>query len=120
MKQNHKNINYNNKNNLTLTAQVADALKSINKKAAWKNKTNKLTKTLAGKTLNSKPTPMTQDDIDMLFKNHSKEKIKQLGPTKVSTEVVEPFGFRQHKDFINSVKFLRIDDEWDRLLTGLP
>ena len=74
MKQNNKNANLNFKNNLTLTAQVADALKSINRKAAWKNKTNKLTKTLAGKTLHSKPNPMTEDDIDLLFKNHSKEK----------------------------------------------
>ena len=85
MKQNHKNLNSHNKNNLTLTAQVADALKSINKKAGWKNKTNKLTKTLAGKTLNSKPTPMTEEDIDLLFKNHSKEKVKDVAPTKVST-----------------------------------
>lgn len=59
MKQNHKNMQIRHKNNLTLTAQVADALRSINNKPTWKNKTNKLTQTLAGKTLNSKPTPMT-------------------------------------------------------------
>ena len=58
MKQNQKNRHLNQKNNLTLTAQVADALKSINK-PTWKNKTNKLTQTLAGKTLQSRPTPMT-------------------------------------------------------------
>ena len=56
MKQNQKNRHLNQKNNLTLTAQVA--LKSINK-PTWKNKTNKLTQTLAGKTLQSRPTPMT-------------------------------------------------------------
>ena len=88
MKQNHKNLQLNHKNNLTLTTQVADALKSINKKATWKNKTNKLTKTLVGKTLNSKPNPMTEEDIDMLFNNHSKEKGKEVARTKVSTEVV--------------------------------
>ena len=59
MKHNNKNLNTLVKNNLTLTAQVADALKSINKKSGWKNKTNKMMKTLAGKTMNSKPNAMT-------------------------------------------------------------
>lgn len=120
MKHNNKNLNTLVKNNLTLTAQVADALKSINKKSGWKNKTNKMTKTLTGKTMNSKPNAMTEDDIDRLFKNNSKEKIKDIVQTKVSTENVESWGYRDNRDFINSVKFLKIDDEWDRLLTGLP
>jgi hypothetical protein len=59
MKNNNKNLSTLVKNNLTLTAQVADALRSINKKGNWKNKTNKMTKTLVGKTITSKNNGMT-------------------------------------------------------------
>ena len=72
MKHNHKNLNNINKNNLALTAQVADALKSMNKKNTWKNKSVKMTSTLAPKTLNPFPNAMTEQDIDLLFKNNSK------------------------------------------------
>lgn len=87
MKYNNKNGSGAMKKSMNLTAQVGDAIKSYAKKSTWKNKTNKMTKTLTGKTLTSKPTPMTEDDIDRLFGNASKEKEKDLGPTKVSTEI---------------------------------
>lgn len=69
-----------------------------------------MTKTLTGKTLTSKPNMMTQDDIEKLFKNHSKEKQSTLVPTKVSTEVGDACGPFKNKDFVSSVKFLKIDD----------
>ena len=87
MKYNNKNASGLMKKSMNMTAQVGDALKSFPKKSTWKNKTNKMTKTLTGKTMTSKPTPLTEDDIDRLFGNHSrgKQKEKDLGPTKVST-----------------------------------
>ena len=72
MKHNHKNLNQINQNNLAITAQVADALKSIHKKNTWKNNSLKITSTLPSKTLNHNPNPMTEQDIDLLFKNDSK------------------------------------------------
>jgi hypothetical protein len=62
------------KKNMNITHYVAEAFKNMKKKTNWKSKTSKWTKTLTGKTLNSKPIGMTEDDIDKLFKNHSKEK----------------------------------------------
>ena len=72
MKHNHKNLNHINQNNLALTAQVADALKSIHKKNTWKNNSLKITSTLPPKTLQRHPNPMTEQDIDLLFKDNSK------------------------------------------------
>lgn len=89
MKYNNKNASEVVKKTLNLTAQLSDAVKHSSKRANWKNQTNKMTKTLAGKTLTSKPNVMTEDDIDKLFGNHSKEKEKEPGPTKVSTEIPE-------------------------------
>ena len=57
MKHNHKNLNHINQNNLALTAQVADALKSIHKKNTWKNNSLKITSTLPPKTLQRHPNP---------------------------------------------------------------
>jgi hypothetical protein len=53
------------KKSLNFTAQVADVIMSINKKSAWKGKTNKLTKTLNNHGNNS--NIMTEDDIDKMF-----------------------------------------------------
>lgn len=85
MKHNSKNGSALIKKSMNLTAQIGDLGKSLKKKSTWKNKTNTLTKTLAGKTMGSNPTPMTEDDIDKLFGNHPKSKNKEVGPTKVST-----------------------------------
>lgn len=74
MKSTHKNNSTITKKALNLTAQVSDAIKSLNKKSAIKNTTGKLARTTNGRTLNPKPNIMTEDDIDKLFKNHSKEK----------------------------------------------
>ena len=87
MRYNNKNGSGTMKKSMNLTAQVGDAIKSNPKKSTWKNKTNKMTKTLTAKNIASKPTPMTEEDIDRLFGNTSKEKEKDLGPTKVSTEI---------------------------------
>ena len=62
------------KKNMNLTAQISDVLRPINKKNSWKSKTNKLIKTANNKTLNHHPNVMTEDDIDRLFKNNSKDK----------------------------------------------
>ena len=43
-----------------------------------------------------------------------------LVPTKVSTEVGDAGGFFKNKDFVSSVKFLKVDDEFDKFLSGLP
>lgn len=110
MRYNNKNASGAIKKTMNLTAQVSDVIKPSNKKTTWKNKTNKMTKTITGKTMASKPNPMTEEDIDRLFKNNSKCKEKDLGPTKVSTEIPEVWGMTEKKDFINSVKFLRMED----------
>jgi len=43
-----------------------------------------------------------------------------LVPTKVSTEVGDAGGFFKNKDFVSSVKFLKVDDEFDKFLSGFP
>jgi hypothetical protein len=47
------------KKNMNITDHVAEAFKNMKKKANWKSKTSKWTKTLIGKTLNSKKIGMT-------------------------------------------------------------
>ena len=76
MKYNNKNASGVLKKAMNMTAQVSDVTKALSRKAGWKNKTNKLTKTITGKTMNSKPNGMTEDDIDRLFCNKSKSKEK--------------------------------------------
>jgi hypothetical protein len=41
-------------------------------------------------------------------------------PTKVSTEITEVLGSNAHRNFTKAVKFLRIDDDFDKFLTGIP
>lgn len=57
---------------MNITTNFGEAIKAHNKKSNWKSKTTNMTKTLTGKTLTSKPNIMTEDDIEKLFKNHSK------------------------------------------------
>lgn len=38
---------------------------------------------------------------------------------KVSTEGIEKWEMNKYKDFVNSVKFLKVEDKNDRLLTGI-
>ena len=59
MKYNNKNGSGIMRKSMNLTTQVGDAVKSYTKKSAWKNKTNKMNKTLTGKTITSKPAPLT-------------------------------------------------------------
>lgn len=90
---------------LNLTAQVSEAIASYNKKGAWNNKTCKLIKTLTNQGPSPKHQAMTEDDIDKLFgKNIKTEKSPKM----------------LHRDFISPVKFLKIDDEFDKFLTGIP
>jgi hypothetical protein len=74
MKNQQRNKSGLMKKNMNITDHVAEAFKNMKKKPNWKSKTSKWTKTLIGKTLNSKKIGMTEDDIDKLFKQHSKEK----------------------------------------------
>ena len=73
------------KKTMNQTAQVSGAIKSVNKKKSWKNKTNKLTKTTKTNNTNHQPNIMTEDDIDRLFKKNSKDKDSNCMQTKVST-----------------------------------
>lgn len=82
MKNNNNSGTVGLKKSLNFTAQVADVILSINKKCSWKEKTNKLIKTMNNKANNS--NLMTQDDIDKLF-GRCPQQNKPLGPTKVST-----------------------------------
>lgn len=108
------------KKNMNITANVAEALKKYNKKTQWKNKTAKLISTLTAKTITSKPNVMTEEDIEKLFSNHTKDKLSEVPPTKVSTEVDDCGPYIRRKDFVECVNFLKLDDETDRLLSGLP
>lgn len=90
---------------MNLTAQVSEAIASYNKKGAWNNKTCKLIKTLANQGPSPKNQAMTEDDIDKLFSKNIK--------TEESPKML-------HRDFISPVKFLKINDEFDKFLTGIP
>ena len=104
---------------LNLTAQVNEAIMSYNNKAVWKSKTNKLIKTLTNQGINSNSNVMTEDDIDKLF---GREKIgeKAIANTKTSTEVTETWGAPVYRNFTNFVKFLKVEDSYDKFLTGIP
>jgi hypothetical protein len=117
VKNNNNSGSVGVKKSLNFTAQVADVIMSINKKSAWKDRTNKLIKTLNNQTNNS--NVMTEDDIDKLFGRCALPE-KALGPTKVSTEIAETWGTACPKNFTKSVKFLKMEDEADKFLTGLP
>lgn len=43
-----------------------------------------------------------------------------MAPTKISTQDTEGWGNNGYKNFTNLVKFLKIDDEEDKFLTGVP
>lgn len=61
---------------------------------------------------------MTEDDIDRLFqksKSKTKTETEQQGVTKL-----EDCWDVSNRDFIKNVHFLKMDDEHDRLLDGLP
>ena len=60
-----------------------------------------------------------EDDIDKLFGRCALPE-KPIGPTKVSTEIAETWGTSCPKNFTKSVKFLKMEDEADKFLTGLP
>lgn len=107
MKNNNNSGSVALKKSLNFTAQVADVIMSINKKGSWKEKTNKLIK-----TMNNKPNTsniMTEDDIDRLFGRFNQQD-KGVGPTKVSTEIADTWGAGYVRNFTKSVKFLRMDD----------
>ena len=56
---------------------------------------------------------MTEEDIDKLFsRSKSKTKTECINDDWKKNKIM--------KDFANSVKFLKVDDEADRLLNGLP
>lgn len=59
---------------------------------------------------------MTEQDLDKLF-SKSKEKPKLKTEAVNMDDVCERSPF--HRDFTN-IKFLQLDDEYDRMLTGLP
>ena len=110
------------------TAELSGALQEVNENAAWKNKSSKLVKTkiINMKHENKYSNIMTEEDLDRLF-HKSKEKENQL---KLKTEAAHNHlpayrkGQSPHrksfKDFTSSVKFLKVEDDTDKLLTGLP
>lgn len=64
------------KKKLNLTAQVSDDIISINKLGSFKNRTNKLIKTLTYHPNNKSSNIMTEDDIEKLFKKRSPEPLQ--------------------------------------------
>lgn len=109
MSANRKAKATTNYSNLQLSAQVKDVLSSYHRKGTWKSKTGKMTKTLTGETLD-KPNAMTEDDIDKLFQNPKQKTMK------VNTEQIDG---PEILDYTKLVRFLQIDDGYDKLLTGL-
>ena len=108
-----------NKPGMTLTADVTDILKSLNNNTLWKNNnTNQLVKTFKGQTNNPQPNMMTETELDQLFNIKPKLKIK----TEAKNETWNNNHTKRSKyrDYVKKVQFLNLDDEWDRLLTGLP
>lgn len=120
VKNNNNSGSVKIKKSLNLTAQVTNAIMSYNRKSAWKSRTNKLIKTLTNQAHNPHSNIMTEDDIDKLFGRCNTGMENALAPTKVSTEVTEALGGEGYRNFIKSVKFLRMDDESDKFLTGIP
>ena len=59
---------------------------------------------------------MNEEDLERLF-HKSKEKLRTEA---TNTHHYTDWGNKNVKDFVNSVKFLKIDDETDKLLTGMP
>lgn len=62
----------------------------------------------------NKKNLMTEEDIDRLF-NRSKSKTKT--EQRQNEEWKKP---KPNKDYVGSVKFLKLDDSTDKLLNGLP
>ena len=59
---------------------------------------------------------MTEEDIDKLF-NRSKSKSKTKTEQRQIDDWKKP---KPIKDFVGSVKFLKLDDSTDKLLNGMP
>jgi hypothetical protein len=93
-------------------------LREVNLNASWKNGSTKFSKTRTAHRHDQKINNlMTEQDLDRLFRK-SKEKSK----LKLKTEIVvldERPRPSIGKDFTR-IKFLQLEDEHDRMLTGLP
>lgn len=74
MKHSCRNVETLRKKNMNLTAQISDVLRSYQKQQTWKSKTNKMTETVGCQNICQDSNPMTEDDIDVLFKNANKSK----------------------------------------------
>lgn len=92
------------------TADVSSALHLLNNNATWKNQSGKLglTRTLkaANKSTLGGENMMTEEQIDDLFNKPRKTE----ADTWANTE---------EKDFLTTVGFLRVADDYDKLLSGM-
>ncbi len=107
-------------NNLTTTHDVSNVLKTLNKNINWKNSSMKFNKTINTQNLTQKQNIvkniMTEEDLDKLF-TKSKSKTR----TETTNLATEGWSIStKSRDLANCVKFLRLEDQYDRLLTGLP
>jgi len=96
---------------------LMNTLKEINLNQSWKQHSTNLNKMKTQLMQNTPPHQnlMTEQDLDQLFHN-SREKIK------IKTEVTEtskPPRAYSKRDFAD-IEFLRLNNDLDKMLTGLP
>lgn len=121
MENKYTKIYKKKKDHLLVTADLSNALRTINNNATWKNNSTKFPSNLivSNKTITPEEITknlMNEEDLERLF-HKSKSKIKTEA---TNTHHHTDWGNKNSKDFLSSVKFLKIDDETDKLLTGLP
>jgi len=121
MENKYTKIYKKKKDRLLITADLSNALRTINNNVNWKNNSTKFPSNniLSNKTITPEEITknlMNEEDLERLF-HKSKSKIKTEA---TNTHHYTDWGNRNVKDFVSSVKFLKIDDETDKLLTGLP
>jgi hypothetical protein len=61
---------------------------------------------------------MTEQDLDRLF-NRSKEKVQLRTEAVVMEDSTEHLDAPKIKDF-TAIKFLQLEDDYDKMLTGIP
>lgn len=63
---------------------------------------------------------MTEDDIDKLFGKCKLAVENAITQNKISTEIPDVWVRAHNRTFTNNVKFLKMEDETDKFLTGIP
>jgi tRNA A-37 threonylcarbamoyl transferase component Bud32 len=108
------------KEHLAITAELLDVLREVNLNSSWKTGSSKFSKTKTGcmRPESKYSNIMTEQDLDRLF-NKSKEKVKlRTEAVAVDCSLSQPEAPRC-RDF-TAIRFLHLDDDYDKMLTGLP